>query len=335
VAFLTQLLFHPFAWYHAHELLAGQMGVDGLLALSIWLTLYSGQLTLANAGFMAIGAYTSVILTGGTTATGPAVAGVHLPLPVAMALGCLLAAVVALAIGLPVLRLKGVFLAIATIGFGEALRFGLILNLGITGKGQGLNNPHATLTSGITPIWLSLVLLAFVGWRLTGTKTGHAWAAIREDELAAAAQGIDVARYKMIAFVLGAMVAAYAGALGAHLSFLIDSNDYSFTQAIDMLVWAVVGGIAFVIGPIAGALLLTLLPEVLRFTQSYRQVVDGLVLIAVVLFRPDGLFTRGRGGGSGGSCAWLRRGFSVLRRKRRRRAPEPSPQPAPPVTAPP
>jgi branched-chain amino acid transport system permease protein len=296
VAFLTQLLFHPSAWYHAHQLLAGQIGVDGLLALSIWLTLYSGQLTLANAGFMAIGAYTSVILTGGTTTAGPALAGVHLPLPVAMAVGAVLAAAVAFVIGLPVLRLKGVFLAIATIGFGEALRFGLILNLGITGKGQGLNNPHATVTSGITPIWASLVLLAFLGWRLTGTKTGHAWAAIREDPLAAAAQGIDVARYKMVAFVLGAMVAAYAGALGAHLSFLIDSNDYSFSLAITILIWAVVGGIAFVIGPIVGAMALTILPEVLRFTRGYRDVVDGLILMAVVLFRPDGLFTRRQSG---------------------------------------
>ncbi len=297
MAFLTQLLFHPFTWYHAHQLLAGQMGVDGLLALSIWLTLYSGQLTLANAGFMAIGAYTSVILTGGTTTSGPALAGVHLPLPVAMAVGAVLAAAVAFVIGLPVLRLKGVFLAIATIGFGEALRFGLILNLGITGKGQGLNNPHATVTSGITPIWASLVVLAFLGWRMTGTRTGHAWAAIREDPLAAAAQGIDVARYKMVAFVLGAMVAAYAGALGAHLSFLIDSNDYSFSLAITILIWAVVGGIAFVIGPLVGAVMLTILPEVLRFTKAYRDVVDGLILMAIVLFRPDGLFTRRKGGG--------------------------------------
>jgi branched-chain amino acid transport system permease protein len=295
MAFLMQLFFHPLGWYHGHQLLVGQMGVDGLLALSIWLTLYSGQLTLANAGFMAIGAYTSVILTGGTTTTGPALAGVHLPLPIAMALGALLAAAVALIIGLPVLRLKGVFLAIATIGFGEALRFGVILNLGITGKGQGLNNPHATVTSGITPIWLSLALLAFLGWRLTGAKTGRAWAAIRTDELAAAAQGIDVARYKMVAFVLGAMIAAYAGALGAHLSFLIDSNVYSFTQAIDMLVWAVVGGTALVIGPIVGAVVLTILPEVLRFTQNYRDVVNGLILIAIILFRPDGLITPGKG----------------------------------------
>lgn len=304
MAFLTQLLFHPLTWYHAHELLAGEMGVNALLALSIWLTLYSGQLTLANAGFMAIGAYTAVILTGGTTNNGAALPGVDLPLPLAMAAGTALAGAVALVIGLPVLRLRGVFLAIATIGFGEALRFGVILNLGITGKGEGLNNPHATLTSGIIPIWLSLVVLAFLGWRLTGTKTGKAWAAIREDEVVAASQGIDVARLKMVAFVAGAMVAAYAGALGAHLSFLIDSNNYTFTQAIDMLIWAVVGGVAFVTGPIVGALLLTVLPEVLRFTQNYRDVVNGLILIAIVVFRPDGLITRRR---TPGRPAWLRR----------------------------
>jgi branched-chain amino acid transport system permease protein len=271
---------------------------------------------------MAIGAYSSVILTGGTTSTGPAAAGVHLPLPVAMVIGIVLAALVAFVIGLPVLRLKGVFLAIATLGFGEALRYGLILNLGITGKGQGLNNPHATLTSGITPIWLALVVLAFLAWRLTGTKTGHAWAAIREDQLAAAAQGIDVARYKMVAFVLGAMVAALAGGLGAHLSFLIDSNDYTFTQAIDMLIWAVVGGIAFVIGPIVGAILLTILPEVLRFTQDYRQVINGVILIAIVLFRPDGLFTRRKGTGN---PSRLLRGWAFVRRSWASRRPQPAP----------
>ena len=87
MSFLIQLLLHPLTWYHAHELLAGEMGVNALLALSIWLTLYSGQLTLANAGFMAIGAYTSVILTGGTTSAGRSLAGVNLPLPVAMVAG--------------------------------------------------------------------------------------------------------------------------------------------------------------------------------------------------------------------------------------------------------
>jgi branched-chain amino acid transport system permease protein len=294
MSFLTQLLFHPTAWYHAHELLVGQMGVSALLALSIWLTLYSGQLTLANAGFMAIGAYTSIILTGGTTSTGRVAVSIHVPLPVATAIGVLLAALVALIIGLPVLRLKGVFLAIATIGFGEALRFGFILNLGFTGRGQGLNNTHASPGGGILPIWLSLLVLTYLAWRLTGAKLGQAWTTIREDELAAATHGVDVAHYKMVAFVLGAMVAAYAGALDAHLNFFVDPNTYSFSLAVSILVWAVVGGITMVVGPVIGAILLTALPEILRFTKNSRDVINGLILMAIVLFRPQGIIARRR-----------------------------------------
>jgi branched-chain amino acid transport system permease protein len=290
--FLTQLFFHPTAWYHAHQLLVGQMGVAGLLALSIWLTLYSGQLTLANAGFMAIGAYTAVILTGATTSGGQQASSVHVPLAVATAAGALLAGLVAFIIGLPVLRLKGVFLAIATIGFGEALRFGVILNLNFAGKGQGLNNQHASPSGGILPIWLSLLVLAYLGWRITGSKLGQAWTAIREDELAAATQGVQVASYKMAAFVLGAMLAAYAGALDARLNFFVDPNEYSFSRAVSILVWAIVGGITIVIGPIVGAVLLTALPEILRFTKNYRDVVNGLILIAIIIFRPAGLVAR-------------------------------------------
>ena len=320
MSFLTQLLFHPTAWYHAHQLLVGQMGVSGLLGLSIWLTLYSGQLTLANAGFMAIGAFTSVILTGGiTTATSKAAVGVHVPMPVAILLGAVLAGVVGMVIGLPVLRLRGVFLAIATIGFGEALRFGLILNLNITGKGQGLNNTHASPGGGILPIWLSLVVLMYLGWRLTTTKLGHAWAAIREDELAAAAQGIDTAYYKMIAFVLGAVIAAYAGALDAHLNFFVDPNEYNFSKAVGILIFAVVGGIATVIGPVVGAVLLTALPEILRFTKNYRDVVDGLILIVIVVFRPDGLIAgRHRGALGGWTPARWRPGRFLTRYAQRR-----------------
>jgi branched-chain amino acid transport system permease protein len=295
------MLFHPTAWYHAHQLLVGQMGVSALLAFSIWLTLYSGQLTLANAGFMAIGAFTSVILTGGiTTASGKAAIGSHVPLPVAVLAGGLLAGAVGLVIGLPVLRLRGVYLAIATIGFGEALRFGLILNLDTTGKGQGLNNPHASPGGGILPIWLSVAVLTYLGWRLTSTKLGQAWAAIREDELAAASQGIDTAYYKMIAFILGAVVAAYAGALDAHLNFFVDPNEYNFNKAVAILIFAVVGGIATVIGPVIGAVILTALPEILRFAKDYRDVVNGMILIVIVLFRPDGLITGRRRGALGG-----------------------------------
>jgi branched-chain amino acid transport system permease protein len=282
VHFLIQLFTDPVGFYRAHQLLVGQAGVNSLLAISIWVTLYSGQLTLANVGFMAIGGYTSVILA----------IHAHTPLVVNVLAGALLAGLVSAVIGLPVLRLRGVFLAIATVGFGEAIRFGVILNLGITGKGQGLTNPNASPGGGILPVWLSVAVLTWVGWRLTRTKAGAAWAAIREDELAAASQGVDVARSKMGAFVLGGVLAGYAGALDAHLNFFIDPTEYAFNRAVLVLIFAIVGGIATVLGPIVGAVLLTALPEIFRSAASYRDVVYGLILIAVVVFRPQGLLGR-------------------------------------------
>jgi branched-chain amino acid transport system permease protein len=231
---------------------------------------------------MAIGGYTSVILA----------IHLHTPLVVGAIAGAALAGAVSFVIGLPVLRLRGVFLAIATVGFGEAIRFGVILNLGITGKGQGLTNPAASPSGGILPVWLSVAALAWVCWRLTGTKVGQAWAAIREDELAAASQGVDVARYKMGAFLLGGLMAGYAGALDAHLNFFIDPTEYAFNRAVLVLVFAVVGGVATVLGPIVGAVVLALLPEIFRSAASYRDVVDGTILILVVLFRPQGIVGR-------------------------------------------
>src|SRR5581483_9067871 len=111
----------------------------------------------------------------------------------------------------------------------EALRFGVLLNLDITGRGQGLTNPTADPSGGLLPVWISVVAFAYVLWRTAGSKLGQAWAAIREDELAARSQGIDVPAYKMSAFVLGSMMAAYAGALDAHLNFFIDPTEYGFT----------------------------------------------------------------------------------------------------------
>src|SRR2546428_13352008 len=126
-----------------------------------------------------------------------------LPLPVNMLIGAVLAGVVGLLVGLPVLRLRGVFLAIATIGFIEAIRLGVILNVPITGEGLGLSNTaSADPLGGINIITVSLVVIVFVVWRLTKGRLGNAWAAIRQDELAARSQGIDVARFKMMAFVI-------------------------------------------------------------------------------------------------------------------------------------
>ena len=279
--FLLDLFTHPSAWYHAHRLLVAQIGINSLLAVSIWVTLYAGMLTLANVGFMAIGGYTTVIMA----------IHLHTPLVLNMICGSLLAGLVGIVIGLPVLRLKGVYLAIATVGFGEVVRFGFILNLNITGKGQGLNNPAAD-PNAIVPVGLVLAVLVAVLWRVTRSKVGQAWAAIRTDELAAASGAIDTSRYKLGAFVLGALIAGFAGGLDAHLNFFIDPTEYAFNRAVLVLIFAFVGGILVPLGPVLGATFLTALPEIVRSAKDYRDVVDGIILMLIVVFRPQGLIGR-------------------------------------------
>ena len=281
--FFVQLFTNPVGFYNAHELLIAQMGINAILAIAIFVTFYSGQLTLANAGFMAIGAYTTVIMN----------LYLPTPLPLDMLAGALLAGAVSVLVGLPVLRLRGVFLAIATIGFVEALRLGVILNVPITGEGQGLKNPTADPLGGIVPILISLPILTYLVWRLTHTRLGQAWAAIREDELAASSNGINVPVYKMIAFIISAILAGYAGALETHINFFIDPLEYSVTRTIQILTFAVVGGTTNVIGPIVGAVFLTSLPEIVRQFASYRDVVNGVILILVIIFRPQGIVGRG------------------------------------------
>jgi branched-chain amino acid transport system permease protein len=283
VDFFVQLFTDPVGFYNAHELLIAQMGINAILAIAIFVTFYSGQLTLANAGFMAIGAYTTVIMN----------TYLPTPLPLDVLAGALLAGAVSVLVGLPVLRLRGVFLAIATIGFVEALRLGVILNIPITGEGQGLKNPSPDPLGGIVPILISVPIIAYLVWRLTHTRLGQAWAAIREDELAASSNGINVPVYKMIAFIISAILAGYAGALETHINFFIDPLEYSVTRTIQILTFAVVGGTTNVIGPIVGAVFLTSLPEIVRQFASYRDVVNGVILILVIIFRPQGIVGRG------------------------------------------
>ena len=281
--FFIQLFTNPVGFYNQHELLIAQIGINAILAIAIFVTFYSGQLTLANAGFMAIGAYTTVIMS----------LYLPTPLPLNMLVGALLAGLVSVLVGLPVLRLRGVFLAIATIGFVEALRLGVILNLPITGEGQGLHNPTADPLGGIVPIVVSLPILAYLVWRLTKSRLGQAWSAIREDELAASSNGINVPLYKMIAFIISAVLAGYAGALETHINFFVDPTEYGIGRTIQILTFAVVGGTTNVFGPIVGAVFLTALPEIVRMFAAYRDVVNGIILILIIIFRPQGIVGRG------------------------------------------
>src|SRR5260370_18851719 len=168
----------------------------------MFVVLYSGPLSRAAPGFALIGAYTSVLMD----------LYWHTPFVVNVIAGTLLAGAGGFVVGLPVLRLRGVFLAIATIGFIEALRLGVVLNLPITGEGLGLKNPNGDPLGGITSILVSVAVIVFLVWRLTKGRLGNAWSAIRQDEIAALSQGINVARYKMLAFVMSALIARFGGA---------------------------------------------------------------------------------------------------------------------------
>lgn len=284
--FLIQLFSDPVAFWSSHTLLIGQIGINAILATAMFLVLYSGQLSLAAPGFMAIGAYVSVLMSNYW----------HTPGILNTITAALLAGVVGLLVGLPVLRLRGVFLAIATIGFIEAIRLGVILNVKITGEGLGLSNTAgADPLGGINIILVSAIVIVFLIWRLTKGRLGNAWSAIRQDELAALSQGIHVARYKMIAFIISALMAGYAGALEAHLTFNIDPGDaqYGVTRTVQILTFAVLGGSGFVLGPVVGALIITLLPYVFGAAGPYINIVSGIFLIAVIVFRPQGIVGRG------------------------------------------
>lgn len=256
--------------------------INILLGVSIYFTLYTGLLSLANAGFMAIGAYVSAVLT--------VYAGV--PFPLSLLAGALSAALVGWLLGLPVLRLRDVYLAIATLGFGEIVRivavsFDKFTGLTLLGGAQGL----AGIPKLTTP-WALLATLALAVFFLVQfhrSRAGRALAAIRRDENVAASMGIDVFRHKMLAFVLGAFIAGLAGGFSAHLTRFVGPTDFGFNQAVNILAYVVLGGVTHWSGALVGAAILTILPEALRFMGEYRGTVNGLIMLFAIIYLPGGL----------------------------------------------
>ena len=279
--------------------------INAIMGISIFFTLSTGQLTLGAAGFMSVGAYVGALLT----------LKADMPIPVAIFIGGIVAALVAIVIGLPTTRLKGLYLAIATLGFGEVVRV-IFLNLEVTHGALGLSGIPAiaqeltnyvyefdmdglldidTLTWGnLLTIIILLVILALIilfCLRIHNSRVGRAFQAIKADDHAAELMGINVVYYKMLAFVIGAFIAGIGGGLYAHITNFINPTDFSYHKVVQILLFPVFGGSNVVWGSVLGSFILTLLPEVLRFLADYRDIIYGALLVILMAVRPDGILT--------------------------------------------
>lgn len=266
--------------YWTYQSVIHALGINGLLALSMYVVLAVGQLSLGQAAFMGLGAYSSALMTLKLGWPFWAVLPASIVVPV----------VFALAIGLPTLRLSGVYLAIATIGLGEVLR-AVYLNVDLFGGALGLSGIPERADFAIIYGLLGLAVLAL--WLVGRSRIGRAMEAMREDETAAQVMGVPVRRYKMGALLASAVLAGLAGGLSAHQSSFIGPNEFGFEPAVTILSFALLGGIGTPFAPVLGAWVLTALPEVLRPISgsfvSWRLVVNGLIIVAAVLFLPNGL----------------------------------------------
>jgi branched-chain amino acid transport system permease protein len=263
-------------FYAKHSRLFDQIGINALLALSLSVSLQAGQLALAQAAFMGIAAYVSTILA----------LDAHWPLPATIFAAVLISTLVAALLAYPVRRLQGVFLAIATIGFGEIVRV-FANNLRVTGGAEGISGIPNDATTPVIYIVLVLVALLLLG--LSRTKFALSVALVREDEHAARGVGIDVGAIRTLSLALGGAIAGLAGALYAHANFFITPADFGFPQMEQILVACVVGGVTSSIGAALGALLMTVLPELVRFLHDYRDVSTGAILLGIILFAPGGI----------------------------------------------
>lgn len=279
--------------------------INILLGVSMYVTLSTGQLSLGHAGFMSIGAYTTTILT----------LNYDMPMIVGIVAGAILACIVGVIVGFPALRLEGVYLAIATLGFGEVIRVLLINWESLTKGAVGISGiPHLgrevlafSKNIGFTPDMLGLrnnqfislsvflillvIVVAVIAFfiRQQQSRIGRAYASIKMDERAAEAMGVNITYYKILAFGQGAMIAGFAGALYAHVTAYISPSDFAYHRAVEILIFAVFGGSEVIWGPIFGSIFLTAMPEVLRFISDYRFMVYGALLIVMMAYRPQGL----------------------------------------------
>jgi len=286
-------------------------GINIVAAYSFFAPYKTGQVSLGQAGFMAVGAYASAIATQ----------KFGLPFAVALVFGGFVAGVVGVVVGFPALRIKGIYLLLLTLGFGEIIQV-VALSWEYTGGAQGFRNISFNPYTLEYVVGLTIVLILFFA-RLERSSLGRTMDSIHQDETAAEVTGVDVVRTKLLAFGLGALIAGLAGALYAHHATFVDSITFTIMVAVEILMFVVVGGGSTYWGPLIGAGFLTLLPEFLRtlrewlellpvswtsfypmnrvyeflhefldFENAKRLIVYGIILIIMMIIRPDGVLTR-------------------------------------------
>lgn len=294
-------------------------GINIVLATSLNLINgYTGQFSLGHAGFMAIGAYVSAALSTYFAPTllsilGDGVLGRSIWFISVLMIGGAGAAVVGIIVGVPSLRLKGDYLAITTLGFSEIIRV-IIQNLDAIGASQGFRGVYV-YDNGVRSLemvpelsnvayrfydipkytdffWAFLVvaLIIFGITNLMKSTYGRGFIAVKDDEIAAEAMGINTTRFKVTAFIIGAFFAGVAGGLYSHFLQYINPEDFNFLRSVEIVAMVILGGMGSTLGVVIAAIVLTILPELLRDVQQYRMIIYALLLIVMMLLRPQGLF---------------------------------------------
>lgn len=259
------------------------IGINIILAVSLNLiTGFLGELTLGHAGFMSVGAYAGALLTLNMNTS------VWVELPLAIIAGGIVAAIFGIIIGVPVLRLRGDYLAIVTLAFGEIIR-SVITNLSFTGGAQGLKGIEKY--SNYTIVYIMVIITIVIIVNLVNSRHGRAICAIREDDIATEAVGISITYYKITAFVTAAFFAGVAGVLYGHNLGYLSAGTFDYNKSIEILVMVVLGGMGSIKGSIIAAFLITILPEALRGADELRMLIYSIVLIAMMLFNNSGLKT--------------------------------------------
>jgi branched-chain amino acid transport system permease protein len=253
-------------------------GINILLAISWYVPHCTGLVSMGQGGFMAIGAYLSAYLTLNGW-----------PFYVSLSLGAIASCLVSVIAGLPATRIKGLYLILLTIGFGEIVRI-FFLNFEPTGAASGMGGmfPFTTLTN----VYSAVAIVMFLVNRINISHLGRAMEAIQEDEDAAETLGVNLTMVKLFSFSIGGFIAGLAGGLYAHYALYVDSGEFGILRSVEILIYPLVGGISSLWGGVLGALLLSSLTELLRVARDFRMEIYGAIIVLIMIFRPQGLLRK-------------------------------------------